>query len=135
MFGCHGAAHSSTGGDAAITVHPVSPLSRDADSLIFVARCFATARRSARSLPCGGRCQPRCRVPPDREGFRKFAAGLAEAGQAASAQSKNLDAMLEISGRSLRHARCATIAIAIRTIRKTAVYREERMTRPRLQPH
>lgn len=39
-------------------------------------------------------------VPLDREDFRKFAAGLADAGKAAykAAQSKNLDAMVEVSG-------------------------------------
>ncbi|HLG57607.1 MAG TPA: cytochrome c [Vicinamibacterales bacterium] len=39
-------------------------------------------------------------VPLDREDFRKFAAGLVDAGNAAykAAQSKNLDAMVEVSG-------------------------------------
>jgi hypothetical protein len=38
-------------------------------------------------------------VPLDREDFRKAAQGLAEAGEAAykAAQSKNLDAMVEVS--------------------------------------
>jgi hypothetical protein len=39
-------------------------------------------------------------VPNDRDDFKKFAQGLADAGMAAykAAQSKNLDAMIEISG-------------------------------------
>ena len=39
-------------------------------------------------------------VPLDRDDFKKFAQGLADAGQAAlkAAQSKNLDAMVEVSG-------------------------------------
>src|SRR6185503_8235672 len=39
-------------------------------------------------------------APLDREDYRKFAAGLAEAGKAAykAAQSKNLDAMVDVSG-------------------------------------
>jgi hypothetical protein len=39
-------------------------------------------------------------VPLDRDDFKQFAQGLADAGQAAlkAAQSKNLDAMVEVSG-------------------------------------
>jgi cytochrome c556 len=39
-------------------------------------------------------------VPLDRDDFKKFAQGLADAGAAAlkAAQSKNLDAMVEVSG-------------------------------------
>jgi hypothetical protein len=39
-------------------------------------------------------------VPLDRDDFKKFAQGLSDAGQAAlkAAQSKNLDAMVEVSG-------------------------------------
>jgi hypothetical protein len=39
-------------------------------------------------------------VPLDREDYQKFAAGLADAGRAAykAAQSKNIDAMVEVSG-------------------------------------
>jgi hypothetical protein len=48
----------------------------------------------------GRMCENGRPVPLDREDFRKFAAGLATAGQAAykAAQSKNLDAMVEVSG-------------------------------------
>lgn len=48
----------------------------------------------------GRLCENGRPVPLDREDFRKFAVGLAEAGQAAykAAQSKNLDAMVEVSG-------------------------------------
>jgi hypothetical protein len=48
----------------------------------------------------GRMCENGRPVPLDREDFRKFAAGLADAGEAAykAAQSKNLDAMVEVSG-------------------------------------
>lgn len=48
----------------------------------------------------GRLCENGQPVPLDREDYRKFAAGLAEAGQAAykAAQSKDLDAMVEVSG-------------------------------------
>ena len=48
----------------------------------------------------GRMCENGRPVPLDREDVRKFAAGLADAGQAAykAAQSKNLDAMVEVSG-------------------------------------
>jgi len=48
----------------------------------------------------GRMCENGRPVPLDREDFRTFAAGLADAGKAAykAAQSKNLDAMVEVSG-------------------------------------
>jgi len=48
----------------------------------------------------GRMCENGKPAPLDREDFRKFAAGLADAGKAAykAAQSKNLDAMVEVSG-------------------------------------
>jgi hypothetical protein len=48
----------------------------------------------------GRLCENGRPVPLDREDFRKFAANLAEAGKAAykAAQSKNLDAIVEVSG-------------------------------------
>ena len=48
----------------------------------------------------GRMCQNGRPVPNDRADFQKFAQGLADAGQAAfkAAQSKNLDAMVEVSG-------------------------------------
>jgi hypothetical protein len=48
----------------------------------------------------GRMCENGRPVPLDREDFRKFAAGLADAGKAAykAAQSKNLDAMVDVSG-------------------------------------
>ena len=48
----------------------------------------------------GRMCENGRPVPLDREDFRKFAAGLADAGLAAykAAQSKNLDAMVDVSG-------------------------------------
>ena len=48
----------------------------------------------------GRMCENGRPVPLEREDFRKFAAGLADAGKAAytAAQSKNLDAMVEVSG-------------------------------------
>lgn len=48
----------------------------------------------------GRTCENGKPVPLEREDFRKFAAGLADAGKAAykAAQSKNLDAMVEVSG-------------------------------------
>jgi hypothetical protein len=48
----------------------------------------------------GRLCENGRPVPIDREDYRKFAAGLADAGQAAykAAQSKNLDAMVDVSG-------------------------------------
>jgi hypothetical protein len=53
----------------------------------------------------GRLCENGRPVPLDREDYRKFAAGLAEAGKAAykAAQSKNLDAMVDVSD-SLRRA-------------------------------
>jgi hypothetical protein len=48
----------------------------------------------------GRKCENGLPVPLDREDFRKAVQGLADAGQAAykAAQSKNLDAMVEVSG-------------------------------------
>jgi hypothetical protein len=48
----------------------------------------------------GRLCENGRPVPLDREDYKKFAAGLAEAGKVAykAAQSKNLDAMLEAGG-------------------------------------
>jgi hypothetical protein len=48
----------------------------------------------------GRLCQNGRPVPLDRDDFKKFTQGLADAGQAAlkAAQSKNLDAMVEVSG-------------------------------------
>ena len=48
----------------------------------------------------GRLCENGRPVPLDREDYRKFAAGLADAGLAAykAAQSKNLDAMVEVAG-------------------------------------
>jgi hypothetical protein len=48
----------------------------------------------------GRLCENGKPVPLDREDYQKAAAGLAEAGKAAykAAQSKNLDAMVEVSG-------------------------------------
>ena len=48
----------------------------------------------------GRLCQNGRPVPLDRADFQKFAQGLADAGQAAlkAAQSKNLDAMVDVSG-------------------------------------
>jgi hypothetical protein len=48
----------------------------------------------------GRLCENGRPAPLDREDYRRFAAGLAEAGKAAykAAQSKNLDAMVEVSG-------------------------------------
>jgi hypothetical protein len=48
----------------------------------------------------GRSCENGRPVPLDREDFRKFAAGLADAGKSAyeAAQSKNLDAMADVSG-------------------------------------
>jgi hypothetical protein len=48
----------------------------------------------------GRLCENGRPVPLDREDYRKFAVGLADAGKAAykAAQSKNLDAMVETSG-------------------------------------
>ena len=48
----------------------------------------------------GRLCENGRPVPLDREDFKKFAAGLADAGKAAykAAQSKNLDAMVEVAG-------------------------------------
>ena len=56
---------------------------------------------TANLLTIPGRvCENGRPVPLDREDFRKFAAGLADAGLAAyrAAQSKNLDAMVDVSG-------------------------------------
>ena len=48
----------------------------------------------------GRMCENGRPVPIEREDFRRFTAGLAEAGNAAlkAAQSKNLDAMVDVSG-------------------------------------
>jgi len=48
----------------------------------------------------GRKCENGLPVPLEREDFRKFAQGLADAGKAAykAAQSKNQDAMIEVSG-------------------------------------
>ena len=48
----------------------------------------------------GRLCENGRPVPLDREDYKKFAAGLAEAGKAAykAAQSKNIDAMVDVSG-------------------------------------
>jgi hypothetical protein len=48
----------------------------------------------------GRMCENGRPVPLDRDDFRKFAAGLVDAGKAAykAAQSKSLDAMVEVSG-------------------------------------
>lgn len=48
----------------------------------------------------GRKCENGLPAPLDREDFRKFAQGLADAGKAAykAAQSKNQDAMVEVSG-------------------------------------
>jgi hypothetical protein len=48
----------------------------------------------------GRLCENGKPVPLDREDYQKFAAGLAEAGKAAykAAQSKNIDAMVEVAG-------------------------------------
>jgi cytochrome c556 len=48
----------------------------------------------------GRLCENGRPVPLDREDFRRFVTGLADAGNAAylAAQSKNLDAMVEVSG-------------------------------------
>ena len=48
----------------------------------------------------GRKCENGLPAPLDREDFRKFAQGLADAGKAAykAAQTKNQDAMVEVSG-------------------------------------
>jgi cytochrome c556 len=48
----------------------------------------------------GRKCENGLPVPLDQANFKKFAQGLVDAGQAAykAAQSKNLDAMVEVSG-------------------------------------
>ena len=48
----------------------------------------------------GRLCENGMPVPVDREDFKKFVQGLVEAGQAAykAAQTKNMDAMVEVSG-------------------------------------
>jgi hypothetical protein len=48
----------------------------------------------------GRMCENGRPVPLDRDDFKKFAAGLADAGKAAykAAQSKNMDAMVDVSG-------------------------------------
>ena len=60
-----------------------------------------TISETANLIMIPGRlCQNGRPVPLDRADFQKFAQGLADAGQAAlkAAQSKNLDAMVEVSG-------------------------------------
>ncbi len=61
---------------------------------------LAVAETANLILVPGRRCENGKPVPLDKDDFKKFAAGLADAGQAAykAAQSKNLDAMVEVSG-------------------------------------
>lgn len=61
---------------------------------------LAIAETANLLLVPGRMCENGRPAPLDREDYRKFAAGLAEAGKAAykAAQSKNLDAMVEVSG-------------------------------------
>jgi cytochrome c553 len=60
-----------------------------------------TLSETANLIMIPGRlCENGRPVPLDREDFRKFAQGLADAGQAAykAAQAKNQDAMVDVSG-------------------------------------
>lgn len=61
---------------------------------------LALAETANLLLVPGRLCENGRPVPLDREDFRKFAMGLADAGKAAykAAQSKNLDAMVDVSG-------------------------------------
>lgn len=61
---------------------------------------LAVAETANLILVPGRRCENGKPVPLDKEDFKRFAAGLADAGLAAykAAQSKNLDAMVEVSG-------------------------------------
>ena len=61
---------------------------------------LAIAETANLLLVPGRLCENGRPAPVDREDFKKFAAGLADAGRAAykAAQSKNLDAMVDVSG-------------------------------------
>lgn len=61
---------------------------------------LAIAETANLLLVPGRMCENGRPAPLDREDYRRFAAGLADAGKAAykAAQSKNLDAMVEVSG-------------------------------------
>lgn len=61
---------------------------------------LAIAETANLLLVPGRKCQNGKPVPNDREDFKKFTQGLIDAGMAAykAAQSKNLDAMVEVSG-------------------------------------
>jgi hypothetical protein len=61
---------------------------------------LAIAETANLLLVPGRMCENGRPAPLDREDYRKFAAGLADAGKAAykAAQSKDLDAMVEVSG-------------------------------------
>jgi hypothetical protein len=61
---------------------------------------LAIAETANLLLVPGRKCQNGKNVPNDREDFKKFTQGLVDAGMAAykAAQSKNLDAMVEVSG-------------------------------------
>ena len=61
---------------------------------------LAIAETANLLLVPGRVCENGRPAPVDREDFKKFAAGLADAGKAAykAAQSKNLDAMVDVSG-------------------------------------
>lgn len=61
---------------------------------------LAIAETANLLLVPGRMCENGRPAPIDREDFKKFAAGLADAGKAAykAAQSKNLDAMVDVSG-------------------------------------
>jgi hypothetical protein len=61
---------------------------------------LAIAETANLLLVPGRKCENGRPAPVDNADFRKFAAGLADAGKAAyqAAQSKNLDAMVDVSG-------------------------------------
>ncbi|HEY6507791.1 MAG TPA: hypothetical protein VIY56_07240 [Vicinamibacterales bacterium] len=61
---------------------------------------LAVAETANLILVPGRRCENGKPVPLDKDDFKRFAAGLADAGLAAykAAQSKNLDAMVDVSG-------------------------------------
>lgn len=61
---------------------------------------LAISESAALIMIPGRLCENGLPAPVDREDYKKFAAGLAEAGLAAykAAQSKNLDAMVDVSG-------------------------------------
>jgi hypothetical protein len=66
-----------------------------------VEQAAITLSETANLIMLPGRlCENGKPVPLDREDFKKFAQGLADAGKAAlkAAQSKNLDQMVEVSG-------------------------------------